>query len=43
MSQCEFGPDIPVHEARKFLPEFLPHEDFMVVKQTNIGYIKDPA
>ena len=43
VSRCEFGPDVLIPEARKFLLELLPYEDFMAVKQTNIGYMKDPT
>ena len=43
VSRCEFGPNVPVQEARKSLFELLPFEDFMAVKQTDIGYVKDPA
>ena len=43
VSRCESGPNVPVQEARKFLFELLPFEDFMAVKQTDIGYVKDPA
>ena len=43
VSQCDFGHDVPIPEARKLLLELLPYEDFMAVKQTNIGYMKDPT
>ena len=41
MSRCEFGPNVLIQEARKFLLELLPYEDFMAVKQTDVGYMKD--
>ena len=43
VSRCEFGPDVPIPEATKFLLKILPYEDFMAVKQTDIGYVKNPT
>ena len=39
---CNFGEDVPEQSRRDFLRSLIPHEAFLLSKQTDIGYVKDP-
>ena len=41
LSCCNSGEDILEHSRRDFLRYLIPHEAFLVAKQTNIEYVKD--
>ena len=41
LSRCNFGDDVTAQSRWDFLRSLIPHEAFLVAKQTDIGYVKD--